>query len=142
MKKIMILVVVFATTFGFSQKREHKSETQKTMMQERQNLSAEQKAELSTKKLALLLDLTEAQQKSVYQVQLEMVKDREIKISDRKATTDKKDFYNHANTHLDNQMAHQEKMKAILSEKQYDLWKENMGKKNREKAEKSKKGKQ
>lgn len=134
MKKIMILVVVFATTFGFSQQREQTSEARKAMLQERQNLTAEQKAELSTKKLALQLDLTEAQQKSVYQVQLEMAKTREIKMKERKANADKKDFYDKANTRLDNQMAHQEKMKAILSEKQYALWKENIGKRNREKA--------
>ncbi|NCT17475.1 MAG: hypothetical protein COZ75_07665 [Flavobacteriaceae bacterium CG_4_8_14_3_um_filter_34_10] len=134
MKKIMILVLVFGTTFGFSQQREQRNEARKAMLQERQNLTAEQKAELSTKKLALQLDLTEAQQKSVYQVQLEMAKTREINMKDRKANADKTDFYHKANTRLDHQMAHQEKMKAILSEKQYALWKENMGKRKRGKA--------
>lgn len=134
MKKVCIILLALITTAGFSQEKEQRQEMRQKMMQERQDLSPEQKAALNTKRLTLQLDLTAAQQKEVQKLQLEMITSRDANKKARKTDAEKASFYEKASTRLDMRKQHQDKMKAILSEKQYNLWKENMNKKPRGKA--------
>jgi periplasmic protein CpxP/Spy len=135
MKKLMIIALAFITTIGFSQDRERNQEMRQKMQQERQNLTPEQRAELNTKRLTIELDLTEAQQKEMLNLQLEMAKERAVKKQEMKNKSEEVGYYEKANKRMDNRKAHQDKMKAILSGSQYNTWKENMreGKRNRTK---------
>lgn len=71
MKKIaFLLVCIFTTTIGFSQKRKmHKAEL----------MTAEQRATLTAKKLTLALDLNEAQAKKVKALYTKMGKEKMMK---------------------------------------------------------------
>tara|TARA_R110000850_G_scaffold73760_1_gene161916 strand:+ start:49584 stop:50048 length:465 start_codon:yes stop_codon:yes gene_type:complete len=134
MKKVLIIMLALVSGFGFSQETDRKKEMKKEMMQERQNLTAEQKAELQTKKMTLHLDLTEAQQRQVYVVQLEMAKKRELIKEEKKAQKEEAGFYDKANKRLDHQIAYKEKMKAILTDQQYETWTEKMNNHKKRKA--------
>ena len=133
MKTLMIIALAFITTIGFSQDRERNQEKRQKMQQEMQDLTPEQRAELKTKRLALQLDLSEAQQKQVLNLQLEMAKKRSAKKQEMKKKTEEANFYDKANKRLDFKTEYQNKMKAILSESQYNTWKENKNKVKRTK---------
>jgi len=135
MKKLMIIALAFVTTIGFSQDRERNQEMRQKMQQERQSLTPEQRAEINTKRLTIQLDLTEAQQKQVLNLQQEMAKERAVKKQEMKNKAEEAGYYEKANKRLDSRKAYQDKMKAILTESQYSTWKENMreGKRNRTK---------
>ncbi len=142
MKKVLIVMLALASGFGFSQETDRKKEMKKEMMQERQNLTAEEKADLKTKKMTLHLDLTEAQQRQVYDVQLEMAKKRALMKEEKKAQKKEAGFYDKATKRLDHQIAHKERMKAILTEKQYEIWTENMNSHKKRRAHIKQKNKQ
>lgn len=135
-------MLALVSGFGFSQETDRKKEMKKEMIQERQNLTAEQKAELQTKKMTLQLDLTEAQQKQVYAVQLEMAKKRALMKEEKKAQKKETGFYDKANKRLDHQIAHKERMKAILTEQQYEKWTEKMNTQKKRRAHNKQKNKQ
>lgn len=130
----MIIALAFVTAVGFSQERERNREMRQKMMQERQSLTPEQRAELNTKRLAIQLDLTETQQKDVLNLQLEMAKERSEKKQELKNKAEEAGFYERTNKRLDYRLNYQEKMKAILTDSQYNTWKENRRKVNRSRA--------
>ncbi|MEX0995504.1 MAG: hypothetical protein WDZ45_00485 [Flavobacteriaceae bacterium] len=134
MKTVCTLILALITTIGFSQEKEQRKEMRQKMMQERQDLSPEQKADLTTKRLTLHLDLTEAQQKEVHKLQLEMISEREKNKELRKAEAEEAGFYDKATARLDKRQEYQNKMKSILNESQYQTWKEGMKKSTRNKA--------
>jgi protein CpxP len=134
MKKVCIIILALVTSIGFSQDKDQRKEMRQKMMQERQDLTPHQKAELNTKRLTLQLDLTEAQQKEVQKLQLEMITNREAQKEDRKAKVEEVGFYEKATTRLEIRQQYQDKMKAILSESQYTVWKEDIKKSKRSKA--------
>lgn len=112
MKKILLIAVVFITAIGFSQDRQKNQDMRQNMKQERQNISAEQRAETTVKRLTEILDLNDLQQKQILEVHLDMAKKRTngtIAKNDRaKMEEMKKDYRN--------------KMKQILNKKQLDIW--------------------
>jgi periplasmic protein CpxP/Spy len=114
MKRFMIIALVFVTAVAFSQDRERSQETRQKMQQERQNLTPEQRAELNTKRLAIQLDLTEAQQREVLNLQLEMAKERAKMKQEMKNKADEAGYYEKASKRLDKRKDYQDKMKAIL----------------------------
>lgn len=128
MKTVCTLILALITTIGFSQEKEQRKEMRQKMMQERQGLSPEQKAELSAKRLTLQLDLTEAQQKEVHKLQFEMISEREKNKELRKTEAEENGFYDKATARLDKSQEYQNKMKSILNESQYQTWKEGMKK--------------
>lgn len=134
MKTVCILILALITTVGFSQENEQRKEMRQKMMQELQDLSPQQKAELTAKRLTLQLDLTEAQQKEVQKLQLEMISERENNKELRKAKAEETGFYDKATARLDKRQEYQDKMKSILTESQYQTWKEGMKKSTRNKA--------
>ena len=93
--------------------------------------TAEQSATLQAKKMALNLDLTEKQQKSVYKLMKKNAEER-IKVRDvrqlnrQKGTplTPEQRFKN-TNFRLDKQIANKVELKKILSPEQFDKWNSN-----------------
>ncbi len=134
MKTVCTFILALVTITGFSQEKEQRKELRQKMIQERQDLSPEQKAELTTKRLTLQLDLTEAQQKEVHKLQLEMISEREKNKEFRKAEAEEAGYYDKATARLEKRQDYQNKMKTILNENQYQTWKEGMKKSTRNKA--------
>ena len=89
-------------------------------------------ATLQTKHMTLALDLTEAQQEKVMELNLEEAKIRKARWDEMQALKESGDWKKptdeerlaRQNERLDNQIAFQAKMKEVLNEKQYDDWKE------------------
>ena len=92
-------------------------------------MTPEQRAELQTKKMALHLDLTEAQQEQVFTLHKEHAIARDTKRKEMRVLREKgekptgKSAYERKNAKLDAQLAHQAKMKTILNDTQFETWK-------------------
>ena len=127
MKKVILAMALFAGLTAMAQRGNQHG--QKRGLTE--DLTVEQMATLKTKKLTLALDLTEKQQKQVYEVNLENAEARKAKIAERKAMKEAGELkrptgderFAIENARLDRRIAHQEKMKQILNDEQYDQWK-------------------
>ncbi|WP_350287864.1 hypothetical protein [uncultured Croceitalea sp.] len=127
MKKVIITAVLLMVGMTvFAQRGRHYGQSRAMA----QDLSVEQLATLRTKKMTLALDLTEKQQQQVMQLNLENVKFKRTTMEERR--TEKKDRdekptaeeqFAFENQKLDRQIAQQEKMKKILDDDQYQLWK-------------------
>ena len=78
MKKILVIAIALISLQGVAQERqrEHRKEDRKERPQTLKDLTPEQAATLQTKKMALHLDLSEAQQKEIYQLNLANAKER------------------------------------------------------------------
>ncbi|MEL4306561.1 hypothetical protein [Joostella sp. CR20] len=137
---LLLLVIITGTTFaqdGPREKRgdENRKERREDFRKEFADLSPAQIATLQTKKMALELDLTEAQQKDVLSLNTELATSRKAQMETMKAkkesgekpTSDER--YAMMNKRLDEQLAVQTKMKKILNEDQYKMWKRNQHKK-------------
>ena len=89
MKKIFVIAIAFVSLQAVAQKREgnHKNE----MRKERhfKDMSAEDLAQLKTKKMTLHLDLDDAQKSKVYNLVLEQVKQRKSKLASKKELKEK-----------------------------------------------------
>lgn len=103
MKKLMMLVLILATTFGYAQDKK-----QKKM---KKDWTPEQMAEKKTNHMEQTLDLTDAQKQRVYALQLEKAKTKKAKMAANK----KKSGANYAK--------YDEQMKNILNDEQYAKWK-------------------
>jgi protein CpxP len=142
-KKILILMGVMC--FLMSQAQEVKNdinEVRKEKHEKMSNLTPEQAAELSTKKLTLALDLSETQQKEVMSLQLDRAKKhqemRKLKAGKKEMTNEER--FKIKTARMDAQIALKAKMKDILTEDQYKKW-EKMSRTRRGKAFKAKDGK-
>jgi len=116
----MALLLLFGlTAFGQHEHRgsRHGKEAQ---------FSPEQRAELHTKKLTLVLDLTASQQDKIQELILAR---EEARLAERE-TIEKSDSlrkdpqqrFERMNARLDAKIAHKQEMKEILSEEQYAKW--------------------
>ncbi len=111
------------------------------------NLAPEEIATLQTKKMTLHLDLNDAQQDKVYEINLENAKMRKAKIAERKARKEngnatkptKEERLEMANKKLDRQIEVKAKMKEILNDDQYAKWEKAMAKRASKMKEKGKK---
>ncbi len=127
MKKVLITMALLAGLTGFAQHKGHHGPKKEAFNE----MTVEQIATLKTKKMALALDLTEAQQQQVMELVLENVELRKAKMAEREEMKEKgertkptaEERYAMENARLDRMMAHQEQMKQILNDEQYDLWK-------------------
>lgn len=94
------------------------------------NLSAEEIANLKTKKMTLHLDLNESQQKEIYDLNLASATKRKAHMESRKAKKEsgeaqkptKEERLKMANAKLDHQIAMKAKMKDILNDEQFAKW--------------------
>ncbi len=129
MKNLITIVFTIFTLSIFAQETEQ--------INKKSNFTSEQIATLQTKQMTLHLDLTEAQQKKVYQVQLKNVIERKAKKeenkalrdSDKKLTSDEK--FKRKIDQLDAQIAKNNEMKQILNDEQYQNWKKSKAFKKR-----------
>ena len=71
MKKLVLIAIALFSLNGFAQHKASKKERIKKAEKIRSEMTPEEMAELRTKKMTLHLDLTESQQKEVYNVLLE-----------------------------------------------------------------------
>ena len=135
MKKVAgILAFVLAFTLSTqAQKGEH----HKKRMHNGENLTVEQKTTLAVKRLALTLDLSKAQIQKIKPLITKQMTERAAMHKKMKAakTADKKRVakggFEKMNKALDAQLDFQNKMKKILTEKQYDTFKKLKSKRKR-----------
>jgi hypothetical protein len=120
MKKIAsILILVFAFTLTTqAQKRGKRMQIEQ--------LTVEQQTTLRVKKMALALELSDAQQRKITPLVAEQITNRraefermkKMKEEKKKPTADER--FKHQNERLDKQIAYQKEMKSILNKDQYE----------------------
>lgn len=122
MKKLVSFALMALFAMGlYAQENQQK--------RKRHTFTAEQIAELQTKKMALDLELSDAQQKQVYEINKRNAAERKQKMEELKALkTEKGELSNDQvfelkKARLDKQLTHQTEMKKILNEQQFDTWK-------------------
>jgi len=128
MKKLSLFLIMLISISAFSQQKgqHHKAEMA--------NMSAEETATLQTKKLTLLLDLDQAQQKEIKKLYQEKAEERKAMMAEHKkmsaedAEKLKENRFERKNARLDRELAHQEKMKQILNEEQFKKWQDSRSK--------------
>lgn len=119
MKRVLGVLMLLIGLNAFAQKREMKKE-----------MTPDQHATLSTKKMTLALDLTESQQTKVYQLQFENATERKTKMDERKSvrenggtkslTSDQR--YDMESKMLDKKIEQKKKLKSILTKDQFEKW--------------------
>lgn len=128
---IMVFVFAFAITMQ-AQKTEHSGKK----MHKKETLTVDQRATLSSKRLALALDLSPAQVRKIKPLLAKQITDREAMVKKMKASKKKgkkrvKQGFDKMNKSLDARLDFQNKMKSILTEKQYETFKKLKMKKKR-----------
>ncbi|ADV48124.1 hypothetical protein I2486_04020 [Cellulophaga sp. E16_2] len=119
MKKVIGVLVLFIGLNAFAQKREMKSE-----------MTPDQIATLSTKKMTLALDLTESQQAKMYVLQLENATERQAKMEARKQARENgatknlssDQRYEMQSKMLDQRIEQKKKLKSVLNKEQFEKW--------------------
>lgn len=115
---IALMGLITLGAFAQNQKRGNQSD-----------MTPDQMAELQTKKMTLHLELTDAQQKKVYNLNKEHAIEREARRKEMRTLREKgeklaeNNRFERKNTRLDAQLARQKEMKKILNETQYEIWK-------------------
>jgi hypothetical protein len=128
MKNALIICSLLIGFSIFAQRPQGNNDRPPRPHMDRPDYSPEQIAELQTKKLTLLLDLTESQQTKIKSLELEMAKERELKLSQREAgkkPSDEERFNNHSEM-LDKQISHKKSMNAILTKDQFEKWEKSL----------------
>ena len=130
MKKLVLIAIAFVTLQVTAQehKREHRKGEHKERSHKQNDFTPEQMATLQTKKMALMLDLTDAQQRDIQKLNLANAKERQAKMeAHKKMRADNKGDkpsqetrYKMMNERLDKQIAHKKQMKSILSKEQFE----------------------
>ena len=120
------MVALIAATAMMAQKGPRKEMSQRPGM----DFTPEQMATLQSKRMALMLDLTEKQQQQVYGLKLKSAQARKARMGERKALKGNgqqerpsaQQRYDWRVAQLDRQLAHQEQMQKILNDEQYQQW--------------------
>jgi periplasmic protein CpxP/Spy len=152
MKKLILIVMALGAmqVTAQEQRREHKQRDKQERSQRFKDFTPEQIAELQTKKMALILDLTEAQQRDIKKIHLANAKGRQAKREEQKLKREKNngekrskdERFNLMNERLEKQISNKKEMKRILSQKQFEKFEKNQNLKQRKgQAHKQKKGK-
>ena len=122
MKKLIVIALLSLSISGVAQEKKNR------INEDRPQLTAEQQNELQVKKLTLELDLSAQQQKEIANIVAKKQLKREAmrtelkskKAEDKKLTSDEK-FVLKRNM-LDEQIAHKNEMKKVLTPEQYEKW--------------------
>jgi hypothetical protein len=122
MKKLIVIALLSLSISGVAQEKKNR------INEDRPQLTAEQQNELQVKKLTLELDLSAQQQKEIANIVAKKQLKREAmrtelkskKAEDKKLTSDEK-FVLKRNM-LDEQIAHKNEMKKVLTAEQYEKW--------------------
>jgi len=134
MRKLLILALACITIQVTAQQQKQKDGKQR--MEKFSNLTPEEAATKQTEKMTSTLDLTEVQQEKVHAIALENAKDRKATMEAHKALKETGSFQKLSdeeklklkNARLAKKEVMKEQMKEVLSEEQYTIWSENMGK--------------
>ena len=126
MKKISLILILMLSISAFAQDR--KQERKQDHKMDKVEMSADEMATLRTKKMALKLDLTDAQQARLKTLFTEeanykkttMAQHREMK---KDTATWNKNRFAIQNARLDHQKEMQDKIKTILTPEQFETWK-------------------
>lgn len=125
MKKLMIILLLGSSLLSFGQKEAKQKKVY-------EDFSTEQQAILQTKKMALELDLNDNQQKQMLDLNKKWAEVKAKKRAEMKSLNKEEmsstDRFNHMNTMLDEKLAHQNELKKILNEDQYNTWKKSSNK--------------
>ena len=120
MKKLAsILLVALFSLSTFAQ--EHRK-------QKRHDFTADQIAEIQTKKMTLHLDLTANQQEQILEINKQHAAERKQKMEERKALKQSEkelssdEIFEKKSALLDKMIAHKAEMKKILDEEQFEKW--------------------
>lgn len=136
MKHLILIAIAFATLqVTAQQKRKGQSEKEKIM----KDLTPEEIATISTKRMTLNLDLNESQQKQIKAILLENATFRKQKMEARQKTKEenkdktksKEVFVERTNEKLDREIATKAKIKAILTQEQFEKWEKTQSRKNK-----------
>jgi len=127
MKNLILTMAMLLSLTAIAQKGDRGRHHDKGMAE----MTAEQVATLHTKKMALALDLTPKQQDEVLMINLEEAEFRKAKMAERKAKKEdgeakkptQEERFQMQNELLDRKLAQQEKLKKILTDEQFELWK-------------------
>lgn len=124
MKRVVALLVIMLSATGMAQRgdRSHNGGME--------HLTAAQIATLRTKKMTLVLDLTEEQQTRIQAFNLKNAEHFKTRMAQRKAQRNNatkhrpgaEERFERKNQRLDSMIAHKEEMKQILSDAQYAKW--------------------
>lgn len=126
MKRVLIICLLVAGTSMVAQPaREHgPRHEKKDFMHE---LSAQQRAELKTKRMTLSLNLTEAQQLEVQRLNVEVENSRSQKMNSKKLEGEitATEHFNRISSNLDAKIAHKRKLQSILTKEQFATFEKN-----------------
>lgn len=131
MKNLLLIALAFVALQGTAQ--EHKKSHKKGEHNKRMamaELSPNEIATLQTKKMTLILDLNESQQKDIQKINLKKAAERKAHMAERKAkkeagTAQKptaEERFAIQNKMLDKKIAAKAEMKKILNSDQYEKW--------------------
>jgi len=118
-----MLAFVCVSSYAQVTKNENQ-EHRKELHEKRANLTPEQMAELSTKKMTLHLDLNESQQAAIEKLELEKAKQKKAFHQKRKSGKElsENDRFESKIARLDSKIAYKKKMSSILNAEQYKKW--------------------
>ncbi|MFD1315557.1 DUF4890 domain-containing protein [Namhaeicola litoreus] len=120
MKKLVLLLALVITTFGFAQKQNQRKGDFK-------NLTPEQQATLQTKQMALDLSLNDSQMNSLMTLNKKQAEQRNLHRGKMEKLKEKgevsaDDHFKMKNEMLDMQLAYQNNLKKILNDEQFEKW--------------------
>lgn len=114
------------------------AQKEKSAMSYTKDFTPEQQAILKTKKMALELDLNEAQQNQMLELNKKWVAERDkMKAAHKdvnKAEMSSTDRFNMMNSMLDKKMEHQKQIKKVLNSDQYEMWKKSTNNKGNQRS--------
>ncbi|MDN3724738.1 hypothetical protein QRD02_10110 [Aequorivita sp. SDUM287046] len=127
MKKVVIILMALAT---FAMSAQNKPAGKKENRTEaKPNYTPEQKADLKSKQMTLVLDLTPTQQQQVKQIILKSENEKPQRPTNWKEMTDTQK-YEAKSAMLDRRIAMKKEMKQILTEEQLTKWEQARSKKH------------
>jgi len=135
---ILALALISFSAIAQNPKRgENKGKENREMRMQKTDFTPEQQATLHTKKMTLELDLTDSQQKEVYNLNLlqanEKQKNRDAfkKAKESGTKPTEQERYDAMVAKLDNMITVKSKMKSILKSDQYAIWESSLKKHNK-----------
>ena len=123
MKNLFIAIfALFSLTVFAQQNRQGKHRGNDRM--ERADLNPEQQASLHSKKMTLALDLSDAQEKKVYQLELAKAKERKTRREAHQngKNLDQADKFDRQEERLERQITYKRSLKDILTKEQLLKW--------------------
>jgi len=121
MKKIASIVLVALFTISIFAQEPHRKE-------KHHDFTADQIAEIQTKKMTLHLDLTADQQEQILEINKQHAVEHKQKMEERKALKQQEkelssdEIFAKKSADLDKMIAHKAAMKEILSDAQFEKW--------------------